>query len=223
MLPHDVLQKKMVRLLGDRAHLAGVFKYNASSLVGFTSFKIGYKICEYLLSLADIHRGSVVTDAFAGIGGSTIPFMMHFDTVNAVERNPWRKEMLDHNIGIIRNDTGNDTCNDTMVNSTVTTYKAKYQTTRETLTQDIIFFDPPWGEYRYSKRARITITGETLEQWVVRAASVAKYCVVKVPFKYDIEYFKAELAGTGEVIRAMEFYTPNAMKILFVRYLQQLP
>lgn len=214
---HRSKEDRLRKLLGeDDLVIVKHFHWDEEALWSFTDFQIGKYICLYLLSLDNISRRSTIIDAFASIGGSAIPFGHCFDKVHAVEANDERKKMLDANLRLFALDN-------------VKTYSDYFQNVVSSVRYDVAFFDPPWG-LDYRKFAvgtlRITVPGPTssidLEDIVSMARTPGvKYCIVKLPFNYDMDYFaqRLKLDRTGEIIHVKNYERPNTCCVVFIRYL----
>jgi predicted RNA methylase len=88
------------------------------------------------------NKESIITDATSCIGGNTTLFCRDFLHVNAVEKDP--------RTVIILRDNLKDFCNKDIIN-------LDYNTIRDTLIQDIVFIDPPWGGRGYKKLQKIDL------------------------------------------------------------------
>jgi len=184
------------------------------ALWSFTNFKIGQDICNQLLKLPGVNRQSLITDAFAGIGGNTIIFCRNFANVRAVELNSGRAKMLTHNLNIFQ-----------IKNSTVLT--GYYQVVNNRCIQDVVYFDPPWGlSYRKEDVVRITVDdprGSTsIERMIADARLTTEYCVVKLPVNYDEKYFREQIEDklVGTIIKVIKYGRPNSMLIVYIKFNQ---
>ena len=74
-----------------------------------------------------------------------------FRTVHAIERNAMHYEMLTHNLKLYRR-------------TNVYTHKGDAMQVLPSLSQDIVYFDPPWGgrNYKKSSRLRLLFSGRSL-------------------------------------------------------------
>lgn len=175
---------RMNKMLGNAPmYIKRKFQYDLEASYSFTDLGIARALADRMLTMPGITRASVVTDAMASVGGNSIAFAEKFARVYSIELNPGRKSMLDNNIKLwkLRN---------------VTTYLGYTQEVLPTLTQDIVFFDPPWGGLDYKKHPagtlKITLstpTGESqsFEDLVCETIPRAKYIITKLPINYDIE------------------------------------
>ena len=93
------------------------------------------KIIKYISKpVSDI----VITDATANVGGNTISFYNYgIKNVNSVEIDSLTCDYLKNNLEIYGYDTNNVICDD-------------YLNIKDSLEQDCVFFDPPWGGKNYT-------------------------------------------------------------------------
>ena len=188
------------------------FKYDDYSLWSFTHLAIGDEICRELLKLDGISARSTVTDAMSSIGGNTIAFARVFAYVNAVEIDDDRRDKLEHNLELCGLEN-------------VKIYASYYQYLMGLLKQDIIFIDPPWGiDYRKQSTVRLSIDGPfdnsiptDLESFINELPE-HKYCVVKLPFNYDLEYMRKRVKG--KIIRVLEYPRPNTCIVVIIEFHQ---
>lgn len=124
-------------------------------------------------------KNLVVLDAFACVGGFTIPFSRIFKYVYAIECDSTRKQMLDKNLITCK-------CSDNVL-----TIKGRCQDYLRCTNADIVFFDPPWGGPNYKKFAigtlRLRVDDYAIEDMILDC--IAPYVVVKLPINYDINHF----------------------------------
>lgn len=189
--------------------IKALFQYDEASIWSFTHLAIAEEICELLLTLPLISRESIVTDAFAGVGGSCIQFAKHFAHVNTVELDPARFKMLCYNLKLF--DLSN-----------VTTQQGYYQDME--FQQDVIFFDPPWGiTYRDQQTFRSTVSGPfysvSLEDLLVSNAHKTKYAVLKLPFNYDKAYLTEKTSQYYTIINEKTYPRPNTCTVVVLKSL----
>lgn len=134
----------------------------------------------------------IITDATSNIGGNSISFLNNgIDTVNSVEIKPTTCEILKHNIDLYGYNTLNVICDD-------------YLKVFNSLKQDCVFFDPPWGGKEYlnnevmdlflSDVNVIDVIKELIEK------DMASLVVLKAPKNYNEEKLKMEL-NNCEIIK----------------------
>ena len=137
----------------------------------------------------------VMTDMTAGVGGNVLNFSKFFKYVNAIEIDRTRYEYLKKNISIYNYINVNCYC-DNSVNMLID---------NKTISQDILFFDPPWGGklYKLHDSLKLFLRREEEEddesnpiEKIIKniLENETKMAVVKLPKNYDFEYFENELA-----------------------------
>jgi 16S rRNA G966 N2-methylase RsmD len=118
-----------------------------------------------------------VLDGTAGVGGNTISFAIHFNSVTAVEKNIERFEYLKENINSLK-------LNVKLINGNVLDYI-------KTEVFDVIFLDPPWGgpNYKFEKTLSLTLDNKSLIDVVKELKENNKIIVMKLPFNYNMNDF----------------------------------
>lgn len=129
----------------------------------------------------------VITEMTAGVGGNVLNFARYFKYVNAIEIDTLRYNYLNKNIKIYGFDNVN--CyNDDSLNLLIK---------KDDISQDIIFFDPPWGGkyYKQYTNLRLTFGEETIENVckILLQEPHNKMIVMKLPNNYDFDYLYEEL------------------------------
>jgi len=139
------------------------------------------KIITNLISKYLNSKDIIVTDAMACIGGDTLSFSKEFKSVNAIELDKKRFEYLKHNMNLF--DCKN-----------ITFYNDDYLKLINTLQQDVIYIDPPWGgpDYKIKKNIKIKIGDKKLEEICdeIIQNKLCKLLVLKLPFNYDLAELK---------------------------------
>ncbi len=125
---------------------------------------------------------TVITDAMACVGGNAISFAKHFSHVNVVEIDPFRSDMLQHNLQLAG-----------VFEKTSCYASTDYLTIMHTLQQDVIFFDPPWGgpEYKYKPSVDLYIGRQNIKDVISEimkeSSPLAKMVVLKAPLNFNKE------------------------------------
>ena len=119
-------------------------KYDNVSLYSVTDQLTSLRISNKILNLANIDKNSTITDATSCIGGNVISFASTFKHVFAVELSRKRYHMLQSNLNILNI-------------SNVTTICENYCKMCDSLLQDIVFIDPPWGGRKYKQLEKIKL------------------------------------------------------------------
>jgi len=201
--------RKMLSILPK--NIISKFQYDAEATWSFTDLKIGYALCTKMHDLG-ISRHNIVTDATASVGGNTIAFAKHFEHVHSIELDPGRKKMLDQNIKLLG-----------LTN--VTTHQGYGQEIAATLTQDVIFFDPPWGtDYKKYNigTLRLSLNGSSgeveFEQIIVDCRHYSKYCIVKLPINYNINAILSAIEPYGNIIFSEQYERPNTALVKIIKF-----
>lgn len=120
----------------------------------------------------------IITDGTACVGGNAMSFAKTFKHVNAIEINATRHAMLVHNVKL--------------TNRNIACYQGDCSVLLQTLVQDVIFLDPPWGGKGYAKEktVRLRLNGVDVSEFVRKLKGRAKYVALKVPFNFDLVSFK---------------------------------
>jgi 16S rRNA G966 N2-methylase RsmD len=121
-----------------------------------------------------------ITDATAGVGGNVLSFCKSGMNVNAVEIDTERFEYLKHNISQYGYNTA--------------LFNKDYLAIYETIKQDIIFIDPPWGGLSYKEADNVTLSlgNMPIEELCNNICNkkLAKITVLKLPYNYNLNYMK---------------------------------
>jgi len=121
-----------------------------------------------------------ITDGTACIGGDTLAFSKEFESVNSVEFDKTRFDYLKHNMNLFKR-------------YNITFYNDSYLNLYKTLTQDVIYLDPPWGGPDYKNKKNLTLLlGDRRLDDLCRDIIDNKLCrliVLKLPFNYDLTTF----------------------------------
>lgn len=132
-------------------------------------------------------KNIIITDATANVGGNCINFAMKFDHVNAVEIDDINMDVLKKNISVYE------------LNSKVKFFKSNYLSIFNSLKQDVIFIDPPWGGRSYKDIDVLDLSlndsggnkiyvGKIVKRLLDEG--LAKMVVVKVPFNFSFSVFR---------------------------------
>jgi len=139
------------------------------------------KIITNLISKYLNSKDIIVTDAMACIGGDTLSFAKEFKSVNAIELDKTRFEYLKHNMSLFN-------C------SNIVFYNDDYLKLINTIKQDVIYIDPPWGgpDYKTKKNIKIKIGDKKLEEICdeIIEKKLCKLLVLKLPYNYDLAELK---------------------------------
>lgn len=142
-----------------------------------------------------IGEAATITDATACVGGNTISFAHHFAHVNSVELSAQRSRMLQNNVDVVG------------LHDKVTVYNGDYTVLMNTLVQDAVFFDPPWGGPDYYKSTAldmflgphniIDIIRKLLDE------QRATFIFMKAPLNYNERDLRQKLADVAVITKHM--------------------
>lgn len=146
---------------------------------------------KFLLTLPGVTPASTVTDGTSCIGGNTIEFARAFAHVHAVELDAARAGMLTRNLALLA------------LSDTVTVHCRDYCQVHTTLTQDVVFLDPPWGGKRYKQLEQIRLTMSDTDVGDLCAAVLrhTAHVVVKVPANFFVAHFARTVGRRVRVMR----------------------
>jgi predicted RNA methylase len=137
--------------------------------------KYASAISEIIKSLFINSTDIVITDAAGNCGGNTINFAHWFKHVNVVEIAADTHAALVNNIYIygLKN---------------VSAYRADYTEMYNTIEQDVVYIDPPWGGPDYKDQSMISLTlGQyDLSEVCNMLHDHVKVIALKVPNNFDI-------------------------------------
>jgi len=162
-------------------------------------------ICETIAKVLQTNELSI-TDGTACVGGDTIRFCQAFTSVNAVESDATRVHMLRLNVSIVG-------CADKVV-----IYHDSYLSVCDTLVQDVVYLDAPWGGPSYIDMAHIDLflDGIPIVDVCARAWDRTRLIVLKVPCNFNMMAFKVE--GASKLPRAQIVSMPvGRLHLLFIR------
>lgn len=135
--------------------------------------------------LQNLGRGIEITDGCACCGGNVMSLMCdeRYRTINAVELSPETFGMLKHNVQNTKSFCPFQT-KGVIVNLFVDSYLSKM----DTLTQDVVMLDPPWGGigYRQNQVEDLSLGDMSIVQivnhlYTNRQQNLTKYVILKVP------------------------------------------
>lgn len=118
-----------------------------------------------------ISCNSVITDATACIGGNSIFFIRDFKRVNLVEKDFKNFQILKLN-----------------TNCPESTFNCSYNWVKFMLTQDVVYFDPPWGgtEYKSKKKIDLYLDNINVLEIINEIYNYTRIVALKVPNNFDV-------------------------------------
>ena len=153
-----------------------------------------------------------ITDGCAGVGGLSMSLIISdkFQHVNSIELDPTRYEMLQSNIKTIRRD-GNTT--------TSSVEHKNYLDVMKTLTQDIVFFDPPFGGpgYKYYHNAVLFLGDMHMANianfLLTNTNTKTKQVFIRTPENFGERYFKEKLSENVMCEKVMHLDTTDLYRV----------
>ena len=131
----------------------------------------------------------IITDGCANVGGNTISFLLKKFSVNAVEIDKPTCTILKNNISLYKFDIKYEV------------FCADYTTIYETLKQDIVFLDPPWGGVDYKKKKLLDLYLQTKSGKIninmicynLLAKKLTRLIVLKLPHNFNESGLSAQM------------------------------
>ena len=142
-----------------------------------------------------IGAAATITDATACVGGNTISFARHFAHVNSVELSVQRSQMLQNNVDVVG------------LHDKVTVYNGDYTVLMNTLVQDAVFFDPPWGgpDYYKSNALDMFLGPHNIIDIIRKLLDErrATFVFMKAPLNYNERDLRQKLADVAVITKHM--------------------
>jgi 16S rRNA G966 N2-methylase RsmD len=150
-------------------------------------------------------KQAVITDATACVGGNTISFADYF-FVNTVELSPQRARMLTNNVMVYNKQ------------KKTRVICADYTVAMKTLTQDVVFFDPPWGGRDYKKTSSIDmfLGPHNVADLAVQLLTEdkTKLVAIKAPVNYNVKGLREKVEATGTIILRDAIEMPKMLLLI---------
>jgi 16S rRNA G966 N2-methylase RsmD len=142
----------------------------------------------------------VITDATAGLGGDTLPFSREFKAVNSIEIQEPHHTAVKNNAELfnLRN---------------INHVNADYTKIYDTLEQDIIFIDSPWGgtAYKTDTGVKMNLFGSNIPftKFIKKLRKVNKKVIIflKVPNTFDISLLKVKMPKEKIDVNTVDNYS----------------
>jgi len=171
------------------------------------------RMCAAVMTGVSSHRavpcGLTVTDATAGVGCTAIGLLQWFARVQCVELDPLRVPKLNHNVQVAKADLASRGVEHL---GELSVQCADYLEVLETLTQDVVFLDPPWPRidlHHNYRHVAPTLPAATLLLGDVPLLDVAcdrllrprrcRLVVLRLPVTTDVPDCKAWVARFPEI------------------------
>lgn len=145
----------------------------------YTKREDGDRTIQFLKRFMNPSKLSIL-DGTGNIGGDTILFGLHFDTVHSIEIDPENFKALTHNVGLYK------LTNVHLHEGDTTMIYAEYPS-------DVLYLDPPWGGPDYKEKKNLDLwLGSHRVDLFLRDSILAKdalwnpkWIVLKLPFNYN--------------------------------------
>lgn len=162
-------------------------QYDHISIYSITPHQIADKItfllkdCLKKILETDISN-LTITEMTACIGGNVISFAKHFKHVNAIELCDQRFEYLNYNLKVL----------DLEKNVTTIRGDCLIEIANPNLTQDVIFFDIPWGgrSYKFKEQIDLYISKKPSYNACNLVRNYTKVIVMKIPNNFNLKKFQ---------------------------------
>ena len=155
------------------------------------------QISEAIASQKGVHNQMSIVDATACVGGNSMSFGKYFQYLTAVELDPKRAKMLEHNLDLCKRHATFGFVANKRVFCGDYTKLMRTQIGRS----DIIFFDPPWGgmDYKNETSVELSLGNRKMHDIVNECSQYATYVVLKLPKNYNMMALKRGIT-TGQII-----------------------
>ena len=142
-----------------------------------------------------------ITDANGNMGGNSINFSKYFDKVNTVEILPFHCDILKNNIKQYDH------------TKNINIICADYLDKIESLEQDVVFFDPPWGgtDYKKNKFLDLYLNKVHMADIINYLLNKTKYVAMRVPRNFNFSTFLKKLQSNKIDIHKV-YFKKNSMK-----------
>jgi 16S rRNA G966 N2-methylase RsmD len=140
--------------------------------------------------LRNLPNVSIITDLTACVGGNTLSFATQFDTVHSIEIDETRYNMLLHNVAVFGY-------------TNITCLHGDAVQCINTLQQDVIFIDPPWGgpSYDSKRNIKLFLNGIDLADIVLLLLKHTKFIAIKVPPHFALYEFHTKIKTNIKIHR----------------------
>ena len=170
-------------------------KLDQEALYSVTDSISADKMTLIIGQLPGITRSSIITDLTSCVGGNVISFARYFKKVRAIELDPLRFKLLQHNVNAILGPKAPVE----FINGDAIIEATKHK-------QDILYMDPPWGGSDYMTQ----VVGNTLPLYLSghdigelcesTFKNHARHVVIKAPVNFDINKFRNSVSVPVKVL-----------------------
>jgi hypothetical protein len=166
------------------------------------------QILNIILNLFPNKKNVVITDATGNIGGDTIRFALSpkVKKVNTFEINRETFQLLQNNVKVYN------------LERKVHLDNSNYLDKWESVTQDVVYIDAPWGGLHYKKARVITLhlEGSSLDLLIVKLieSKCCKYIALKVPYNYGLSELMVAAKISNVVVHTIKRYNPFYLVVI---------
>ena len=140
------------------------------------------------------NKKATITDGTSNVGGMIYAFVNDFDKVNAVEIVEYHCNILRNNLKVYN------------ILDKVDIHCVDYLDISNKLSQDVVFFDPPWGGPNYKKQKLLNLYLDNIPiSKIIKPLLKKSIVAIKVPFNFD---FKTVFELSNKTC-VYSFYKPN--------------
>ena len=145
------------------------------SLYSVAGKKHSKKLCDIIYSELKTYD-ITITDMTSNVGSESIALTLAFNKVNAIEIDKLTYKLLNNNI-------------DVYGLSNIKTYNGDSSKIIGELTQDVIYFDPPWGgpDYYKQKYMDMYLGDKNIIDIIVKNINKVKCIVARLPINYNFQ------------------------------------
>lgn len=188
----------------EKLQISEVGKYSTSQVSG--AKQLVYYINRYCnIFNVDKCKDLVITDGTGNNGSDTIYLALNFKQINSIEKDPSEFKILSNNIA-------------TYKLKNVELFNGSTLDIIQTLKQDIIYIDAPWGgiSYKNYKQVRLYMDNKEISQIYKDNKQHAKLFIFKVPRNYDFNNFIAMTKTNFFEIHAVLSQDNTRIKYYFI-------
>ena len=193
--------KTNIQLKNIPAKLKDNLQFNFISSFSTTEFNIADEMSEFILKTTkqkirkndkDRLSNLSIVDATSCIGGNTLSFAKYFTHVDSIEIDEDNFKILKHNIKVSKK--LHDLYKPSLIGK-INSYLGDYKDILPDNIKhnDIIFFDPPWGDVYDIKNPKMPMLGDdTVPEFIEKVCGQFNHVFVKLPPNLDMGDFKID-------------------------------
>lgn len=148
----------------------------------------------------------VITEANGGIGGDSIVLSKICKHLNVIELDKLHSNIINNNLKVYKR-------------KSFKVYNEDYTKIYNTLKQDIVYFDPPWGgiNYKLLKTLDLYLSSINIVDIIINLIKINKdlSIIMKAPYNYNINKLKSDLYK-NKIRKTVYKYSIGTTIILFI-------